>query len=90
MALGIAVVLELHSMRRAGSSDTAAPASGETNAASSRSRKRIQQQAAARNSNSGAIGAGFSTLDQDMFIDGNIHRLLITACYENLFRVLQQ
>lgn len=47
MALGIAVVLSCTACG-GGSSDTAAPASGETNACFFRSQEAIQQQAAAQ------------------------------------------
>ena len=82
MALGIAVVLSCTACG-GGSSDAAAPASGETNVASSEAGS--DSAAGGNTTVTVAIGAGFSTLDPG-YVYEKYPPLVINACYENLFK----
>lgn len=83
MALGVALVLSCTACG-GGSSETKAPAAGESNAASTEA---AGGESASTGSNTVvvAIGAGFSTLDPG-YVYEKYPPIVVNACYENLFK----
>lgn len=83
MALGVALVLSCTACG-GGSSETKAPAAGESSAASTEA---ADGESASTGSNTVvvAIGAGFSTLDPG-YVYEKYPPIVVNACYENLFK----